>query len=75
MPMSAPANTFYNDRPSYLPPEYRAENIVRQYAKAYKEESRDGGLLKKLQKRLVMDYIAGMMDAYVKTSYARLIKS
>lgn len=68
-------NDFYNDRPSYLPPEYRAENIVRQYAKAYKEESRDGGLLKKLQKRLVMDYIAGMMDAYVKTSYDRLIKN
>lgn len=67
-------NHFYNENPSYLPPEYRAENVVRQYKEAYQEESRDKGLLQKLQKRLVMDYITGMMDAYVKTSYDRLIR-
>lgn len=66
---------FYNRDPAYLPPEYRADNIIQQYASEYKAESKDDGLQKKLQKRLIMDYISGMMDAYVKTSHNRLIKN
>lgn len=65
---------FYIKNCSYLPPEYRAENIIQQYAEVYEEERRDGGLKKKLQERLIVDYISGMMDEYVKTSYNRLIK-
>lgn len=67
-------NKFYEENPSYLPPEYRAENIIKQYADVYKKENKDEGLKEKLQKRLIIDYISGMMDEYVKTSYNRLIK-
>lgn len=58
---------FYVKEPSYLPPEYRAENIIKQYASRY--EGVDCGIL---QKRLAVDYISGMMDEYVKSSYHKL---
>ncbi len=65
---------FYCKNPFYLPPEYRVENIIKQYAEDYEEEREDTGLQESLQKRLIIDYISGMMDEYVKTSYFRLIK-
>lgn len=65
---------FYNKNNKYLPPEYRVENILKQYGNIYIEEHNDEGLKQNLQKRLVIDYIAGMMDEYVKTSYNRLQK-
>lgn len=63
---------FYCKHTKYLPPEYRADNILKQYQGMYEEERSDEGVKDKLQKRLVIDYIAGMMDEYVKTSYNRL---
>ena len=66
--------SFYSQNPRYLPPEYRAENIVKQYAQKYVNENGDKGLRDTLQKRLVFDYISGMMDEYVKTTYNRLKK-
>lgn len=61
---------FYLEKPDYLPSEYRAENILRQYREYYrKEEEKD------LQKRLVIDYISGMMDQYLKTTYSKLGKT
>lgn len=65
---------FYSDKVKYLPPEYRADNLIDQYTKLYgylnkeqKKEEKD-----KFQKRLIIDYLSGMMDEYVKTSYRRL---
>lgn len=63
---------FYHDNPEYLPPEYRADNIIKQYKKNYQDEADDIGMKENLQKRLVIDYISGMMDEFVKTSYNRL---
>lgn len=63
---------FYYEKPQYLPPEYRADNIIRQYEKDYLSEKNNNSLRDKLQKRLVIDYISGMMDEYVKTTYKRL---
>ncbi len=65
---------FYLKNTNYLPPEYRADNIINQYKKSYAKENEDKKLKKKLQKRLIIDYISGMMDEYVKTSYIRLNK-
>lgn len=63
---------FYSHNVNYLPPEYRAENIMKQYKTEYEKESSDKDLKKALQERLVFDYISGMMDEYVKTTYHRL---
>ena len=63
---------FYSQNVNYLPPEYRAENIMKQYEAEYERESRDKDLRDALQERLVFDYISGMMDEYVKTTYHRL---
>ena len=63
---------FYLKKPDYLPPEYRADNIIKQYSDRYTDESIDDDLKSVLQKRLVLDYISGMMDEYVKTTYNRL---
>ena len=64
---------FYQNNPRYLPPEYRAENIINQYEEQYREEGADSGVKQAFQERLIIDYISGMMDEYVKTSYNRLI--
>lgn len=66
---------FYLNNSRYLPPEYRADNIINQYKKIYESESRDEGLKNVLQERLVLDYISGMMDECVKTTYRRLKNS
>lgn len=63
---------FYSNHPDYLPPEYRADNILQQYEAVYSEERNDNGMKDVLQKRLVFDYIAGMMDEYVRTAYNRI---
>lgn len=65
---------FYNAHTNYLPPEYRADNIINQYPKQYEKENEIIGAKDDLQKRLIIDYISGMMDEYVKTAYNRLIK-
>lgn len=64
--------TFYSGNTKYLPPEYRADNMIAQYEGLYSEEKNDDGLKKTLQSRLIFDYISGMMDDYVKTAYGRL---
>lgn len=64
---------FYQDNLRYLPPEYRAENIINQYEEQYREEGADSGVKQAFQERLIIDYISGMMDEYVKTSYNRRI--
>ena len=58
---------FYVEDPLYLPPEYRADNIKKQYPSKY--ENIDSVML---QKRLAIDYISGMMDEYVRSSYHKL---
>ena len=63
---------FYVKNTEYLPPEYRADNIINQYSGYYKDESRDSGLKQGLQKRLVVDYISGMMDEYAKKTYNKI---
>lgn len=47
---------------------------MQQYETVYSEEKSDTGLKEALQKRLVFDYIAGMMDEYVRTAYNRIRK-
>lgn len=52
---------FYIKNTELLPPEYRAKNNVKRYNIDCKEED--------YQKRLVCDYIAGMMDSYAISIY------
>lgn len=63
---------FYDKRPEYLPPEYRANNIINQYPNVYSKEKSSTRFKKMLQRRLILDYISGMMDEYVKTAYNKL---
>ena len=58
---------FYSNEKNYhyLPPEYRAEFRAKQYRLKNDEN---------LQKRLIIDYISGMMDTYAETSYEKLKK-
>lgn len=49
----------------YLPPEYRAEELMKQY-KELKTKDKD-----RLQQRLACDYIAGMMDSYAISVYEK----
>lgn len=65
---------FYINNIDYLPSEYRAKNIIHQYDKEYEGYLDNPVLSDQLQRRLVIDYISGMMDEYVKTAYNRLIK-
>lgn len=55
----------YIENPMYLPPEYRAEELQKQY-NDLEDENTD-----KLQKRLVCDYISGMMDSYAISTYEK----
>lgn len=58
-------NEVYLNDPMYLPPEYRAEELKGLYEDlgTFDEE--------RLQKRLVCDYIAGMMDSYAISTYEK----
>lgn len=49
----------------YLPPEYRASELMQQY------EDLEGKDEDKLQDRLICDYIAGMMDSYAINMYEK----
>ena len=55
----------YLNTPMYLPPEYRAEELMKQYKDLERCDK------EKLQKRLVCDYVAGMMDSYAISTYER----
>lgn len=54
----------YRKKNKYLPPEYRAEYMLRQYKNIDEDE-------KKLQERLICDYISGMMDSYAISMYEK----
>lgn len=56
---------FYENDCKYLPPEYRAEELMRQYSDLNNVDK------DKLQKRLICDYIAGMMDSYAISTYEK----
>lgn len=55
----------YISTPMYLPPEYRAKELIRQYKDLEAEDEL------KMQKRLVCDYIAGMMDSYAISTHEK----
>ena len=55
----------YSNEKMYLPPEYRAKEIINQY-----EDLKDVDF-DKLQNRLICDYIAGMMDSYAISVYEK----
>lgn len=57
-------NLYMNDT-MYLPPEYRAKELMQQYEDLQNTEE------EKLQKRLICDYIAGMMDSYAIAIYEK----
>lgn len=55
----------YRNNTIYLPPEYRASELIEQYTDlADKDESH-------LQERLICDFIAGMMDSYAISTYEK----
>ena len=58
------ANFYANDT-MYLPPEYRAKELMHQYSDLKNEDE------EKLQQRLICDYIAGMMDSYAVLVYEK----
>ncbi len=57
--------SFYSNDVMYLPPEYRAKDLARQY-KDLSDIDQD-----KLQERLICDYLAGMMDSYAVSVYEK----
>ena len=54
-------NDFYSNNISFLPPEYRAKEMIQQYNLECDE--------KMYQSRLICDYISGMMDSYAINTY------
>lgn len=52
---------FYTKNTELLPPEYRAVNNISRYALQYDE--------KEYQRRLICDFISGMMDSYAISTY------
>lgn len=57
---------YYQRNTQYLPPEYRAELIRKQY------DLKNVDNIKKFQNRLIIDYLSGMMDTYAINAYERL---
>ena len=55
---------FYEKNNDFLPPEYRAKNILTRYNIDVEEKT--------LQKRLICDYISGMMDSYAINTYEQI---
>ena len=55
----------YERDSKYLPPEYRAEELMKQY------DDLKGKDEKQLQQRLICDYISGMMDSYAVAIYEK----
>ncbi len=58
-------NEFYQNQVLHLPPEYRAGELVKQYEELKDKPPED------LQRRLICDYIAGMMDSYAISVYEK----
>lgn len=56
---------FYTEYTMYLPPEYRAEELMEQYSDL-SDNNKD-----LFQQRLICDYIAGMMESYAITIYEK----
>lgn len=56
---------FYRNNPRYLPPEYRAKELMEQYKDLADKDD------KKLQERLICDYISGMMDSFAISTYEK----
>lgn len=56
---------FYSEDVMYLPPEYRAKELMKQYDDL---KDKDENIL---QQRLICDYIAGMMDSYAISTYEK----
>lgn len=57
-------SNFYSKQIQFLPPEYRAENVIKKYN--LKKDEKD------YQQRLICDYIAGMMDSYAINVYEQI---
>ena len=55
---------FYSQQVQFLPPEYRAENIINRYGLNVDKD--------KYQRRLICDYISGMMDSYAINVYEQI---
>lgn len=55
----------YMDNPMYLPPEYRVGELVTIYNDLVPYDPQ------KLQKRLICDYVSGMMDSYAISTYEK----
>lgn len=55
---------FYMENTNFLPPEYRAQNLIERYN--YDQPK------KQLQARLICDYISGMMDSYAINTYEQI---
>lgn len=56
---------FYSKDIKYLPPEYRAEELMQQYCDLKNQDC------KRFQQRLICDYISGMMDSYAISVYEK----
>lgn len=56
---------FYLNDVMYLPPEYRVKELAKQYTDLTDIDQ------EKLQKRLICDYLAGMMDSYAVSLYEK----
>lgn len=59
--------SIFRDKPMYLPPEYRADYILKHNSELDDIQSEGA-----LQERLIRDYIAGMMDTYAITTHKKL---
>ncbi len=55
----------YTSNLMYLPPEYRADELMKQYGDLQGYDEKD------FQQRLICDYIAGMMDSYAISIYEK----
>lgn len=55
----------YSNDEMYLPPEYRAKELIKQYSNLADKD------INVFQKRLICDYISGMMDSYAITAYEK----
>lgn len=55
----------YDSNIMYLPPEYRAKDLMKQYADLSDKNE------KELQQRLICDYLSGMMESYAISLYEK----
>lgn len=64
----------YEEKPKFLPPEYRVDYVVGLYEKIPEDLSKkeQEEFKTRLQKRLICDYLAGMMDSYAISTYEKM---